>query len=311
MVVTGADIYGIALNNVTFAYPNCPPFIKEGNLKLPRGSRCLLIGANGTGKTTLLQLVGGKYMVDKTAISVIGRPPFHDTQLTCSGQLSYLGTSWRKDVAFAGYGVPLQVSVDDGYGVPLQGDISAGKMIYGVEGVDPERRTKLIQLLDIDVYQRLNTMSDGQRRRVQICMGLLKPYEVLLLDEITVDLDVVARMRLLEFFKQECTERNATILYATHIFDGLEKWITHIAYMENGQLLKGGQIEGIPEIAEGQGSGQKLMHVVETWLRGELESRHKAIEKRKAEQGPASADATIVPSRTPFSMPSKHLAFFR
>ena len=87
-------------------------------------------------------------------------------QLTCSGQLSYLGTSWRKDVAFAGYGVP------------LQGDISAGKMIFGVEGVDPARRTRLIQLLDIDLYQRLNTMSDGQRRRVQICMGLLLPYEV-------------------------------------------------------------------------------------------------------------------------------------
>ena len=35
-----------------------------------------------------------------------------------------------------------------------------------------------IEMLDIDVYQRLNTMSDGQRRRVQICMGLLKPYDV-------------------------------------------------------------------------------------------------------------------------------------
>ncbi len=105
-------------------------------------------------------------MVDRELIQVIGRPPFHDTQLTCSGQLSYLGTSWRKDVAFAGYGVP------------HQGDISAGKMIFGVEGVDPARRTRLIQMLDIDVYQRLNTMSDGQRRRVQICMGLLKPYEV-------------------------------------------------------------------------------------------------------------------------------------
>jgi len=33
-------------------------------------------------------------------------------------------------------------------------------------------------MLDIDVYQRLTTMSDGQRRRVQICMGLLKPYDV-------------------------------------------------------------------------------------------------------------------------------------
>jgi CCR4-NOT complex subunit CAF16 len=51
-------------------------------------------------------------------------------------------------------------------------------MIFGVEGVDPERRRQLVQLLDIDLYQRLNTMSDGQRRRVQICMGLLKPYDV-------------------------------------------------------------------------------------------------------------------------------------
>ncbi len=47
-------------------------------------------------------------------------------------------------------------------------------------------------------------MSDGQRKRVQICMGLLKPYDVLLLDEITVDLDVVARLRLLEFLREEC-----------------------------------------------------------------------------------------------------------
>ena len=61
---------------------------------------------------------------------------------------------------------------------PTQGDISAGKMIFGVEGVDPARRAHLIQLLDIDLYQRLTTMSDGEKRRVQICMGLLKPYEV-------------------------------------------------------------------------------------------------------------------------------------
>lgn len=60
----------------------------------------------------------------------------------------------------------------------VQGDISAGKMIFGVEGVDPARRARLVELLDIDLYQRITTMSDGQKRRVQICMGLLKPYEV-------------------------------------------------------------------------------------------------------------------------------------
>ena len=51
-------------------------------------------------------------------------------------------------------------------------------MIFGVEDVDAERREKLITLLDIDLDWRLNKVSDGQRRRVQICMGLLKPYKV-------------------------------------------------------------------------------------------------------------------------------------
>ena len=59
-----------------------------------------------------------------------------------------------------------------------QGDIEARKMIFGVEGVDEVRRQKLIELLDIDLDWRLNKVSDGQRRRVQICMGLLKPYKV-------------------------------------------------------------------------------------------------------------------------------------
>jgi CCR4-NOT complex subunit CAF16 len=62
---------------------------------------------------------------------------------------------------------------------------------------------------------------------------------VLLLDEITVDMDVVGRLDLLHFFEEECAERGATIIYATHIFDGLEKWVTHLAYVADGKLEKG------------------------------------------------------------------------
>jgi hypothetical protein len=51
-------------------------------------------------------------------------------------------------------------------------------VIITVEGVDPERREKLIDLLDIDLEWRMHKVSDGQRRRVQICMGLLHPYKV-------------------------------------------------------------------------------------------------------------------------------------
>ncbi len=175
----------------------------------------------------------------------------------------------------------------------LQGDISAGKMIFGVEGIDPDRRDRLIRLLDVDLDWRLNKVSDGQRRRVQIAMGLLKPYKVLLLDEITVDMDVVGRLDLLKFFEEECAERGATIIYATHIFDGMEKWATHIAYLENGKMIRGGPANELKELH----NGTKLLTIVENWLRDERENR-------------ASKSARTTKNKAPL-MPSKHMAFYR
>ena len=51
-------------------------------------------------------------------------------------------------------------------------------MIESVPGVEPERRRKLMKVLDIDPAWRMHRVSDGQRRRVQICLGLLKPPQV-------------------------------------------------------------------------------------------------------------------------------------
>ena len=70
-------------------------------------------------------------------------------------------------------------------------------------------------------------------------MLLMLALQVLLLDEITVDMDVLGRLDLLNFLKEESERQNATILYATHIFDGLEPWITHVAHVADGKLVRG------------------------------------------------------------------------
>lgn len=281
------DTDAVTVRSLKYAFPTTGrPVIDDFSVTLPPGSRCLLTGANGAGKTTLLQLLAGKYMVDPNAIRILGRPAFHDISLTSSGELSYLGPQWRRDVAFAGNDIP------------MQGDIAAGKMIFGVEGVDPERRARLMTLLDINPEWRLNKVSDGQRRRVQIAMGLLKPYQVLLLDEITVDMDVVGRLDLLQFFKEECSERGASIMYATHIFDGLEGWPTHLVYLENGRMVTGGSVESIPEVA----TGKRLLFVIEGWLREEKTRRGSATHPPPEENA--------VRRKAPL-MPSKHMAFFR
>lgn len=83
----------------------------------------------------------------------------------------------------------------------------------------------------------MHQISDGERRRVQLCMGLMVPWDVLLLDEVTVDLDVLVRHDLLDFLKHESETRGATILYATHIFDGLNEFPTHVSHMRDGRFV--------------------------------------------------------------------------
>ena len=82
----------------------------------------------------------------------------------------------------------------------------------------PNRRDELVTILDIDTNWRMHAVSDGERRRVQLAMGLLRPWSILLLDEITVDLDCLARARFLDWLKMETETRACTIVCSpTHL----------------------------------------------------------------------------------------------
>ncbi|KAK4743548.1 hypothetical protein SAY87_001549 [Trapa incisa] len=277
----------VEINDLSFTYPGIDghpprgskPLIDDFSLTLYAGDRCLLVGSNGAGKTTILKILGGKHLVEPHMVRVLGRSAFHDTTLASSGDLSYLGGEWRREVAFAGFDVPIQM------------DVSAEKMIFGVAGIDPQRRADLIKVLDIDLSWRMHRVSDGQRRRVQICMGLLKPFKVLLLDEITVDLDVLARADLLKFLKKECQERGATIIYATHIFDGLEEWPSHIVYVAHGKLQLAMPMDKVKEMTK-----LSLMRTVESWLRKERDEERRRRKERK-ESGLPEFEEQIVGSR--------------
>jgi CCR4-NOT complex subunit CAF16 len=149
--------------------------------------------------------------------------------------------------------------------LPMQADIAVHELMKVEQAANPERRDLLLALLEIDPDWRMHQVSDGQRRRVQIFLQLLSPYPIVLLDEITVDLDVITRSDFLDFLKvcslglcghslgldrvpgmisheqRESEEGKVTILYATHIFAGLEDWWTHIAYISKGRLTRFGQ----------------------------------------------------------------------
>jgi CCR4-NOT complex subunit CAF16 len=251
----------IDVKGLNFGYPGQEPVLKNLNMQLTDGARCLLIGANGAGKSTILRILAGRHLCKPDdAVQIVGRSAFHDTRLNF--ERSYLDTDWgMRTVAFAGYGCPLQA------------DIPVSKMMVKLQEEYPERRDELIELLGIDPNWRMHMVSDGQRRRVQIFLGLIRPFRILLLDEVTVSLDVIVRQDLLKWLARESKTRGATIIYATHIFDGLEDWPTHLHYLTNkgrtGWQGEIGELQLYKELRE-RGEPSPLLRIAESWLRKEL-----------------------------------------
>ncbi|ORX88534.1 P-loop containing nucleoside triphosphate hydrolase protein [Basidiobolus meristosporus CBS 931.73] len=238
-----------------------PLILKQLNLSLKPGSRCLLVGANGAGKSTLLRILAGKRLIH-SQVRVLGKDAFKDRP----PGITYLGTEWA--------GNPV-----------VRSDISVSHLIKSVGGdLHPQRRDLLMDIMDVNPDWHLHEVSDGERRRVQIVMGLLEPWEVLLLDEVTVDLDVLVRTDLLSFLKWETEQRNATIVYATHIFDGIGSWPTHVAHMAEGALVELVDYNSFPELEEiksqpGIVLDSPLLRLVERWLREDS----KELKKKRRE----------------------------
>jgi len=163
----------------------------------------------------------------------------------------------------------------------VRSDIDVPTLLSSVGGdAYPERRDELVSILDVDTAWRLHAVSDGERRRVQLCMGLLRPWKVLLLDEITVDLDLLSRHNFLQFLKRETETRECTIVYATHILDNLADWPTHLVHMSLGRVKKWGPIDGFETDAQNAATKQdaksgnsKLGQLVLQWLREDIEER--------------------------------------
>ena len=211
VVVAGLDFdYGSAAGG--------KPVLHGVSFSLPRGARMLLVGDNGAGKSSLLRVLAGRHIFKNDAVLVDGKHAFYNTSL--NAERAYLSGDWgRRTVAFTGHGCALQA------------DIGVSEMMREVQVAYAARRDMLVRLLGIDLTWRMHQLSDGQRRRVQIMLQLLRPSSLLLLDEITTDLDLITRQDFLAYIKSESETNGLTVVYATHIFDGLDDWATHIGYV--------------------------------------------------------------------------------
>jgi CCR4-NOT complex subunit CAF16 len=228
----------ILIQDLSFSYPGAAgPVFSRFSLQVPAGSRCLLLGANGVGKSTLLRLVAGRHLLPREVIQVLGRPAFHDTRL--AGEVAFLGGPF-----------------------PFNADITVAEILERRLGIDPARRRRVLELLEVNPRWRMHQVSDGQRRRVQLLLDLERELRLILLDEVTAELDVLSRADLLRFLRAESESRGLTVVYASHVLEGLAAWGTHLAFLSPGRLRIFGTVD---QVLQGEGAGS-LHQLCERWM---------------------------------------------
>ncbi|MBP1464462.1 ATP-binding cassette domain-containing protein [Candidatus Chloroploca sp. M-50] len=193
-----------------------------------------IIGPNGAGKSTLISAICGErpFRGDVVLQEGDGNP---EESLYAEGATEY----WLPRIGY--------VPVDD----VLHKNLSIRKALFYVGKLRrPDLRKRdlyeqIEKLLDEfkipeDARTRiLDTLSSGQRKKVNICAELLNNPPILLLDEPTSNLDPNAEDELMELLRKRANEQCQTIIVITHTLNTL-RYCDRIIFLENGHIAKGG-----------------------------------------------------------------------
>jgi len=186
-------------------------------LRVPEGSVYVLVGPNGSGKTTTLRVLLDLVRADSGWAAVLGKDSVAE------------GPAAR---ALAGY-VPERQ--DAGYGWMKVQQLLDFHASYR-SSWDRAYAAELMKRLEVRDHTKFGKLSKGEARRVQIVMALAHRPDVLLLDEPTDGLDPVMRDEALTLLSEHVAETEATLIISTHLVYEVEGLGDHLGVLKDGVM---------------------------------------------------------------------------
>ncbi|MGZ0147250.1 ABC transporter ATP-binding protein [Kribbella sp. WER1] len=199
------------------------------DLDIHRGEVFALLGPNGAGKTTSVEILEGYRHADAGEISVLGKDPAHADR------------AWRARI-----GIVAQTTRDEAV-------LSVTEMVTHFAGYypnprDPDEVIAAVGLQD-KRKARVRSLSGGQRRRLDVALGVIGNPELLFLDEPTTGFDPEARRQFWTLIEELRTE-GTTILLTTHYLDEAEHLADRVGVIADGKMIE----VATPETLGGRGA---------------------------------------------------------
>lgn len=191
------------LNNVSF--------------NIPEGSIMGLIGENGAGKSTIINLLTGAALKDGGNINIYGK----DVQKLTRAEKSEIG------VVLSGCGFPEELNINDVNRIM--------KSIY--EKWNSKKFFEYADKYSLNGKSKIKTFSTGMKMKLEIAIALSHEAKLLILDEVTNGLDPSARMEILDMLLDFIQNEDRAVLISSHIIGDLEKICDYITFIHNGEIV--------------------------------------------------------------------------
>jgi iron complex transport system ATP-binding protein len=201
------------------------------------GERWVVLGANGAGKSTLLAVLAGSIGPDEGEVELLGEP------LTGADLDEVLPRVGWASAALADR-LPADERVLDIVLTASYASVRRGAEFY--DGTDEGRARDLLTqvgcrtLLD----RRFGSLSEGERKRVQLARAIMTDPELLLLDEPAAGLDLGGREALLRMLTRLADDETAPVqVLVSHHVEEIPPGITHALLLRAGRVLAAGPVE--------------------------------------------------------------------
>lgn len=203
------------------------------DLHLDRGDFVTVIGGNGAGKSTMLNMIAGVYPLDSGTITLDG----HDiSRLSEHARAAYLGRVFQDPMR----GTAADMQIDENLALAARRGKSR-TLRWGI--TKAERATYVDELaklglgLETRLSDKVGLLSGGQRQALTLLMATLQRPDLLLLDEHTAALDPKTAAKVLELTGQIVSEEGLTTLMVTHNMHDAIRMGNRLIMMADGRII--------------------------------------------------------------------------
>ena len=207
----------LEVKNIEKTYPNNGFKLNKINFNVPKGSIVGIIGENGSGKTTTLNLILGLKSKDGGSAKIFGR----------EFNIDDIDTKEKIGVAFDEIYLPSNLNAKEISNIY--------KSIYN--GWDEKYFFSNLSNFGIDNGKKIGDYSKGMQKMLSIVVAMSHSPELLILDEPTSSLDPVKRSEVLEKFQEYIENGERSIVFSSHITTDIEHICDHVVFINKGNLI--------------------------------------------------------------------------